>query len=320
MWDKIPEPIRNLFGMPPAYHYAPMADTPDDWSMVSLCWRLGLDPQQARLITDLNTFPAGFRYRHFSIPKPNGGVREIVEPGKLLMAAQRRILKTLLNKVQPHAAAYGFRRKKSIADHAWAHTDGRVIITADIQDFFPSTTRQRVKEWWHGQGYKTPEVRLLTALTTYRGALPQGAPTSPPLSNLLNAEMDTALTRRVAASGGTYTRYADDLAFSWPDGYLPPADVEMAVRGVLRQYGYSLHPDKGWHVWDRRDEPTITGVVVTRRGTVDIPDSMKHIMRTLGRSADPDDQVRLAGYKGYQQMITRPAPPQPEPTRSKRLR
>src|SRR5262249_18228026 len=234
-----------------------------------------------------------------------GSIREIVEPGPDLKKAQWKFLKLHLNRKTPHPAAVGFRRKKSIADHAWTHAGAATIITADIADFFPSTARYRVKEWCHTQDYSTLETRLILAITTYCGSLPQGAPTSPPLSNLVNYEMDAALERRTRDSGGKYSRYADDLAFSWPDGCYPPADFEHSARSILAEYGYALHPQKGWHIWQRSDEPEITGVVLKRRGDVDIPDSMQRIMRELARSKTPGDQKRLSGYVSYQAMVKR---------------
>jgi RNA-directed DNA polymerase len=315
MWDRMPATLRKLFGMPPVQTYRHYVEHTWEWPLYSMAmYRLGLSLDLAYQIMDGGPLPRLFRYRHFTVPKKDGTVREIVEPGPSLKAVQRRILRFYLDKPRPHAAALGFRRKKSIADHAWAHAGAAIIITADIQDFFPNTTRQRVKAWWHAQGYGTLEMRLLTSLTTYRGSLPQGAPTSPTLSNLVNYEMDAALDRRLRQSGGTYTRYSDDLVFSWPDGYGPPAEFEHSVRALLRQSGYTLHPRKGWHVWNRRDEPQVTGVILKRHGDVDIPDSMLRIMRALSDSRDPLDQARYAGYQGYRTMVTREpsSPSKPE--------
>jgi len=301
MLNKLPAPLRNLFGM-----YAPYTQPmkhQGEYALYMMAYRLGLNRYPVYRLIEPGPLPPYYRYRHFTVPKKDGSPREIVEPGPNLKAAQRRILQLYLNNLKPHPAALGFRRKKSIADHARAHAGAARIITADIEDFFPNTSRQRIKSFWRQQGFSTLEVRLLTALTTYRGALPQGAPTSPPLSNLVNYELDAALDRRVKQSGGTYTRYADDMVFSWPDLANPPADFEQTVRALLREVGYSLHPRKGWHVWVRRDEPQVTGVVLKRDGNVDIPDSMRRIMRELARSDNPDDQARLAGYQGYESMI-----------------
>lgn len=301
MFNKLPAPLRQLFGIPTLYQ--PPVKHQWEWALYMMTYRLGLNLDMAYRLMEPGPLPARYRYRHFTVPKQDGTRREIVEPGPNLKAIQRRILQLYLNTLKPHPAALGFRRKKSIADHARAHAGAALIITADIQDFFPNTNRQRIKTFWRQQGFSTLEVRLLTALTTYRGALPQGAPTSPPLSNLVNYELDAALDRRVKQSGGTYTRYADDMVFSWPDLAYPPADFEQTVRALLREVGYSLHPRKGWRVWVRRDEPQVTGVVLKCDGSVDIPDSMRRIMRELARSDNPDDRARLAGYQGYQSMI-----------------
>src|SRR5947209_4952147 len=78
-----------------------------------------------------------------------------------------------------------------------------------------------------------------------------------------------------AAAGACYSRYCDDLAFSWRPGAQPPGDFEVGVRAVLREFGYTLHPDKGWRVQHRRDEPKVVGVVLTRHGRVRLPDELR---------------------------------------------
>ena len=300
----LPPTLRKLLGLAPVYR--PSVNYPGEWPLIVLAvYRLGIKRELVYRLMDSGPLPRRYRYRHFTVAKKDGSARQIVAPGPDLMTVQRKILKQFLSKRKPHPVALGFRPKKSIADHAWAHAGAGIIITADIEDFFPNTTRQRVKKWWHDQGFSTLETRLLTSLTTYLGSLPQGAPTSPALSNLVNAELDAAIERKVRQSGGRYTRYSDDMVFSWPDGYSPLADFENAIRALLREAGYRLHPDKGWHIWYRQDQPQVTGVILTRRGAVDIPPSMQRIMRILARSDDSDDQVRLAGYEGYRNMITR---------------
>lgn len=269
-----------------------------------LCAQLGLNPQLGARLLEPGSPPPGFRYRHFAVPKRDGSRRELVEPGPRLKTVQRAIV-ALLHENTPHAAALGFRRGLSIADHAWAHAGAAMIITADIQDFFGSTTRGRIEGWWRQRGYTDTEALLLTRLTTYRGALPQGAPSSPPLSNLVNVDLDQALERLARSAGATYTRYADDLAFSWPDGAEPALSFERAVGARLHENGYALHPIKGWHMWRRRDEPEITGLVLNKRGGVELPPELQTIMRVLARSRQPDDQARLRGYYAYQAMIER---------------
>jgi RNA-directed DNA polymerase len=249
--------------------------------------------------------PPRYRYRHFSVPKADGTLRHLAEPGVDLKAMQHRIIENILRRDKPHRTAMGYRRGMSIADHAWAHAGAQTIITADIADFFPSTSRYRVRQFWagHQYGFDPVTITLLTNLTTYRGSLPQGAPTSPVLSNLVNRDLDARLAKLAAETGGRYTRYADDMAFSWQMRGRPPADFEAHVRRVLREAGYRLHPRKGWQVWSRGDEPEITGVVLKRDGRVDVPPAMLATMRELARQ-DPT-HPQLAGYEGYRQMVTR---------------
>ena len=91
----------------------------------------------------------------------------------------------------------------------------------------------------------------MTLLTTHRGSLPQGAPTSPALSNCVNREMDERLTRRATAAGARVTRYCDDMLFCWRRGRGPASDFRSAVGATLSEFGYALHPRKGWGVYRR---------------------------------------------------------------------
>lgn len=251
--------------------------------------------------------PNGYAYRHFSVPKRDGSPRHLAEPGPLLKTMQHNILANMLAREKPNPSAVGYRKRMSVADHLWPHAGGRTIITADVRDFFPSTTRHRVRAYWrtHSRVSTDDELQLLTNLTTYRGSLPQGAPTSPALSNLVNRELDGRLRKLTTAQGGTYTRYADDMVFSWMARARPPSDFEPTVRRILREYGYHLHGEKGWRVWSRADEPEFTGGRLTRRGGVDVTRAMDATMHELSRSTDTDDALRLMGYRGYQQMLRR---------------
>lgn len=251
-------------------------------------------------------FPPNYGYRHFSVPKSDGSRRELSEPHAALKALQYKILEKLLT-AKPHPAAIGYRKGMSIADHAWAHAGARTLITADIADFFPSTARYRVRQFWreHPKCKSEDSVQLLTNLTTLRGGLPQGAPTSPMLSNLVNRPLDQRLTQVAQAHGAHYTRYADDMVFSWRERARPPSDFEALVRRILAMYGYRLHVQKGWQVWHASDAPLVTGVQLTTDGKVDLPPPMLQRMKALAQSPDAADQLRLAGYEGYRRMIRR---------------
>jgi hypothetical protein len=267
--------------------------------------RLGLPPSALRDVLAAESLHPHFHYRHFTKRKRGGGTRAIAAPDSKLKRLQQEIIARYFSNQQPHPAALAYRKRKSTADHVWAHAGADVLITADVRDFFPATREWRVENWWRERVEDDDLARLLTILTTERDGLPQGAPTSPALSNFVNRELDVRLTQRAYAVGARYTRYCDDLAFSWR-GSEPPSDFETGVRTLLLEFGYALHAEKGWRVQYRRDEPELVGVILTRRGRVRLPDAMHETMRALERSDDPRDAARLAGYEGYEAMVVRP--------------
>jgi hypothetical protein len=274
-----------------------------DADAADLVRRLGLPAQTLADIVQTDSLHPHFHYRHFTRAKKGGGRREITEPDEKLKRVQQAILARYLAAEAPHPAAVAYQKGKSTAHHVWAHAGAEIIVTADVQDFFPNTREDRVEDWWR-ERLAGDLARLLARLTTHQGGLPQGAPTSPALSNLVNREMDGRLAHRAESAGARYTRYCDDLAFSWPHAAGPPADFEPGVRAALHEFGYILHPEKGWRVHRSRDEPVITGVILTRQGHIRLPDALKRLMRKLSRSVDPHDAVRLEGYQGYEAMVT----------------
>ncbi len=284
------------------------APTPDDMPPgdaggAALVAQLGLTAEEARDIVRTGSLEPHFTYRRYRKPKRSGGWREIAEPDPRLKRVQRQIIAHYLATEYVHPAAVAYQSGKSTANHVRPHAGSAVIVTADVRDFFPSTRAARVEAWWR-ERVEGEAARLLALLTTDRGALPQGAPTSPALSNLVNVGLDERLSRWATSAGAKYTRYCDDLAFSWPRGSGPRSDFERGVRAALHEFGYALHPNKGWAVYEAADEPEVTGAVLTRSGRVALPERVRQVMRKLARSADPRDAERLEGYRGYAAMLT----------------
>jgi RNA-directed DNA polymerase len=273
-----------------------------DWAGVVA--ELGLPPRASREVVAAGSLAPYLGYRRFHKPKKDGGRREIAEPDPRLKRLQQEVVTRYLTTETPHPAAVAYQPGKSTADHVWAHAGAAVLVTADVRDFFPCTRADRVETWWRDRA-DDDTARLLTLLTTLDGGLPQGAPTSPALSNLVNVELDARLATRAAAAGARYTRYCDDLAFSWPVDGGPPSGFERVVRAALHEFGYELHSEKGWRVHERRDEPEVTGLVLTRSGRVRLPARLRQLMRMLSRSRDGHDLERLAGYRGYAAMVAR---------------
>src|SRR5207248_6755126 len=183
-----------------------------------------------------------YRYR-WSV-KRSGGARLIEEPKPLLKHFQRVVLREILERIPVHPSAHGFRRGRSALTYAESHVGRRVVIHLDLEDFFPSVAPGRIDGLFRQCGYPEPVAHLLTGMVTntvplavWRAAprpsdaellpahfrhgnrlahphLPQGAPTSPAIANLAAFRLDRRLAGLARATGLTYSRYADDLAFS----------------------------------------------------------------------------------------------------------
>ena len=251
---------------------------------------------------------ARYHYRPFRQAKRNGGRRRIYAPSPDLKEIQRALLHRYLDQLLVHPAATGFRRGFSVADNARVHLGQAIVVTADIEDFFDSTPVHRVWAFFRAQRWDITATAILTGICTFRGALPQGAPTSPALSNLVNVPLDEALSALAWRSGGLYTRYGDDLTFSWPIDDMP-SDLEANVRAELLALGYRLSPLKGWCVWRVRegDVPRVTGVLLGRDGCLhpepEIERQVTRLRRQARRKDDPAAVARLRGYEGFVRML-----------------
>ncbi len=133
---------------------------------------------------------ARYHYRPLRQPKRDGSYRDIFAPSPDLKALQRALLHNYLDGLPVHPAALGFRGGFSVADNARAHLGQRVVITADLEDIFESTLAHRVRAYFRAQGWDELATSVLTGLCTFKGALPQGAPTNPALSNWVNVALE----------------------------------------------------------------------------------------------------------------------------------
>lgn len=245
-------------------------DLQDLWEMaVTMIQREPANPVPVRLIRHFE----GERnraesYHEFSIAKRRGGVRTISAPAGSLKWLQRSLLQVLTHLFPRHACAVGFERGESVVSHARAHAGKRWVYVVDIQDFFPSITRNRVYGMLRAKPFSAsePVARYVANLATHGGALPQGAPTSPVLANLLCRRLDARLFKWARERGYQYTRYADDLAFSTNRGEFPEADQD-AIAGIIAGEGFTVHPDKRKLMpWYGRQ--LVTGLVVNRKPNV----------------------------------------------------
>jgi len=203
------------------------------FDFAELSRRLALSPEQIRAVK--------VAYRPFSIPKRSGGRREILAPEDPLKQIQRLVLHRLLGKLKAHPLATGFERNHSIVTNAVCHTNRKVIVRLDIKDFFGTISEDRIRDYFCLLGWDKEASDCLGNLCAYKGSLPQGAPTSPRLSNLVNYRMDTRLAKLASKLGANYTRYADDMTFSFAeDSPLKVKVLKGLVKYILIQEGYKI--------------------------------------------------------------------------------
>ncbi len=196
---------------------------------------------------------------------------------------------------------------RNIVDAARPHTNKAVVVRIDIEKFFESTTEARVRAWFRSIGWNEEAAAILTRQVTCRGHLPQGAPTSPRLSNLVNAAMDRALENLAWSFNGDYTRYADDitLSFGSHSGQQIRGIIQNARR-ILNQFGYRMQNRKT-RILRSHQRQTILGLTVNR--TVAIPRMTRRRLRAARhRAAVAQEEstyspAQLQGWESFERMV-----------------
>lgn len=271
-------------------------------------------------------------YVRFTIPKRDGSPREICAPGRVLRRVQRAILDNILASLPTHDAAHGFVPGRSTVTNAEPHVGKQLLIKFDLKDFFPTLGYWRIVGLFAHLGYYLDErafstrddsravAPTLARLCVYTdepkrfgsGYTPQGAPTSPALSNLVCRNLDARLTGLAQKLSGTYTRYADDLTFSFNTA--PPGGIgrfRWWVDQICQQEGFIVRHDK-FRVIRASQRQQVTGIVVNdtlrvprnerRRFRAILHNCKKHGVASQARGRkDFDDYLR--GYASYIHMV-----------------
>ncbi|XXY51902.1 reverse transcriptase family protein [Sorangium sp. So ce269] len=272
-------------------------------------------------------------YVYFDVPKRSGGTRQLAAPHASLAAAQAWVLREILEKLPVEEPAHGFVKGRSTVTNARPHTRRDVVVNLDLSDFFPTITFPRVRGVFHRLGYSPAVATLLALLCTepprrpveYDGqrfwvavgdrALPQGACTSPAISNQVARKLDRRLAGMCARAGFTYTRYADDLTFSALPGKRGDIAMLLArVRHIVEEEGFAIHPEKG-RIQRAGGRQVVTGVVVNdkpsapreevRRLRAILHEAKKTGLAAQNRHGVPDFEAHLRGRIAYVQMIDR---------------
>ena len=234
-----------------------------------------LEIDESRLIYHLHIAPPSKRYTTFEIPKKSHGVRRISAPVTALKIIQRKLNQVLHVVYQPKAPVHSFVRERSIVSNAKVHKRQRNVLNIDLKDFFPSINFGRVRGMFKAVPYQLPAnvATVLAQICCFGNELPQGAPTSPIVSNMICAKMDSQLRRLAQKHRCYYTRYADDITFSTSMPTFPPALIEGGPPGqveigselcqIIKDNGFELNPDK-IRLRTRQRRQEVTGLTINQ--------------------------------------------------------
>lgn len=205
-------------------------------------------------------------YRTFEIKKKSGGMRAIRAPYPSLKTIQQWIYEYVLKKQYVHGCAHGFRPRKSIVTNAKSHVENKCLLKLDLKDFFPSIKINKVVQVFKEIGYTKTVSWLLATICCLDDELPQGAPTSPALSNIVARHMDKRLYRLAKNLGYRYSRYADDISFSGDE--IPTAFIKYAT-DIIEDCGFTVNPKKV-RLYKEKDYKILTGVAL-KNGGIKLP-------------------------------------------------
>ena len=201
-------------------------------------------------------------YRVFRIRKHSGGYRTIYEPNRTLKYIQRQILNNVLYDMKVSKYATAYIKGKSLVDNAIMHTNKKIILKLDIEDFFDSISFVNIYNKCFSIDLFPKSIGiLLTTLVSYDGYLPQGAPTSSYISNLVMKDFDEKIGKWCELNNISYTRYSDDMTFS---GDFKPSKVVKIVRKELYKLGLKLN-NKKIHVIHNSSSQNVTGIIVNEK-------------------------------------------------------
>ncbi len=213
-------------------------------------------------------------YKLIMLRKKNGGLRYIHSPDVDLKHAQTQILKKILNKMDVSTFATAYIQGKKLKDNAGPHTNHKYLLKMDITDFFGSITYlQVISSAFNSKMYPVQIGAMLTSLCCLNDVLPQGAPTSPMLSNIVMKSFDDIIGNWCKEKNITYTRYCDDLTFS--------ADVQLygvylKVKDMLEKRGFEVNESKTKFIANSSSQ-RVTGLTVNEK--VSVPREYKRKLR-----------------------------------------
>jgi len=211
-----------------------------------------------------------YLYKNIKIPKKTRGYRELSVPIAKLKYLQKWILKNILSEIPVSQYVTGFEKRKSIVENAKKHLNKTCVINLDLKDFFPSITESKVYSIFYCLGYSRELSYIFTTLCTYKKGIPQGAPTSPKLSNLCCKYLDKRIGEVCKKYDAVYSRYADDITIS---GNKYIKSIVEPVRKIIEDEKFKLNDNKT-RILLKGQRQEVTGLNLNS-GVVTVPKKYK---------------------------------------------
>lgn len=215
-------------------------------------------------------------YRQSHIPKKTGGTRSITAPYGELKDILRTLSFILAELYVPTPEAMAFINGRSIVDNARQHLGQNYVLNMDLSDFFTSINAGMVERGLVGIGISPLVARDISTICTYplyegwriHNVLPQGAPTSPILSNICAKVLDTRLSGLARRFHLTYTRYADDITFSSNHNvYQPNGEFFKELYRIIEDCHFKVNSNKT-RLQKRGARQEVTGLIVAEMPNV----------------------------------------------------
>lgn len=251
-------------------------------------------------------FQADSYYAVFSINKSNGKrKRRISAPSRGLKGIQKWIYRSVLVNIPEGPGCTAYFKGASLDKNAKVHVGKSFVLNMDLKDFFPTITIKRVAGLFRSIGYSQRVSWALANLTTYKGRLPQGAPSSPKIANLICRQLDDRLSSLCKSFKWNYTRYSDDITISG-SGQVHDQVLDTIME-IIESEGFSVNPTK-LRVSRRNSRQLVTGLTVN--DGVSVPRSSKRRVRAIFHRAKLAPGLflqrveELKGYVGFLESIT----------------
>ncbi|GAB7562953.1 hypothetical protein LG202_09920 [Methylobacillus methanolivorans] len=215
-------------------------------------------------------------YRTFKIPKRSGGMRQIDSPFPSLSLVQKWISNNILEKLDiDNESACAYIKEKSIKNHVEKHIDSAFILKIDLQDYYPTISTRDIIYTFSEIGYPVNISTSIAHILSLNGGLPQGAPSSPLLSNIITLGLDVKIKEYCQKNNFLYSRYADDLAIS---GENISEDNILEIYRLISSEGFIVNTSKSKLYTPKQPVRHLTGLIINN-GKIRIPKQTRKMVR-----------------------------------------